>query len=72
MPRLPGVWYGTGDIFGSVLLGGLLRGRTLADAAAQAVDFTQKSIARTHAQGTDPRFGVDFEHGLRGLSEESR
>ncbi|MDR0896285.1 MAG: pyridoxamine kinase [Oscillospiraceae bacterium] len=67
MPRLPGIWYGTGDIFGSVLLGGLLRGQSLSEAAALAVDFTQSSIARTHAQGTDPRFGVDFEHGLGAL-----
>ncbi len=68
MPRLPGVWYGTGDIFGSVLLGALLDGWMLGDAAALAVDFTQACIARTYALGTDPRFGVDFERGLPALT----
>lgn len=67
MPRYPGIWHGTGDIFGAVLLGGMLRGLTLAAAAALAVSFTQGCIARTHALGTDPRFGVAFESGLPGL-----
>lgn len=67
MPLLPGVWHGTGDIFGAVLLGGLLRGWTLGKAAALAVAFVHGCIARTHAQGTDPRFGVDFERGLPAL-----
>lgn len=67
MPRIPGIWHGTGDIFCSVLLGGLLRGRTLSHAATLAVAFTHDCIARTRALGTDPRFGVDFERGLAGL-----
>lgn len=67
MPKLPGIWHGTGDIFGSVLLGGLLRDMPLPAASALAVDFTQGCIARTHALGTDPRFGVDFERGLPAL-----
>lgn len=70
MPRLPGIWHGTGDIFGSVLLGGLLRGSSLSGAAARAVRFTQSCIARTYALGTDPRFGVDFERGLPELMKE--
>ncbi len=67
MPFVPGVWHGTGDVFACVLLGSLLRGETLAGASAMAVDFTHACIERTHAQGTDPRFGVDFENGLPGL-----
>lgn len=67
MARLPGKWHGTGDIFCSVLLGSLLEGRALTEAAALAVDFTQQCIARTYALGTDPRFGVDFERGLPTL-----
>jgi len=67
MPRVPGVWHGTGDVFGSALLGMLLSGWTLAEATALAVDFTAGCIARTYANETDPRLGVDFEHGLPGL-----
>lgn len=68
MPRLPGLWHGTGDIFCSVLLGGLLGGYALAESAAMAVDFTQECIARTYRLGTDPRFGVNFEQGLPALA----
>lgn len=66
-PRVPGIWHGTGDVFGSVLLGGLLSGFSLLDAAALAVDFVHGCIARTQALGTDPRFGVDFERDLGSL-----
>lgn len=72
MPRIPGIWYGTGDLFGSVLLGGLLQGMPLHDAAAMAVDFTHGCIARTHAQGTDPRYGVLFEPELPRLMEMTK
>lgn len=67
MPKIPGVWHGTGDIFCSVLLGAVLAGRSLQDATAMAVDFVQGCIARTYALGGDPRFGVDFERGLPAL-----
>jgi len=70
MPRAPGIWYGTGDIFSSVLLGALLDGRSLDAAAELAVRFTQGCIMRTWTQGTDPRFGVDFERGLPWLIRE--
>ena len=69
MPKVPGAWHGTGDIFSSVLLGGLLHGCPLCEAAGLAVDFTRGCIARTYATGTDPRLGVDFERGLPGLVE---
>ncbi|HML45116.1 MAG TPA: pyridoxamine kinase [Clostridia bacterium] len=70
MPRAPGIWYGTGDIFSSVLLGALLAGRKLDAAVQMAVRFTQGCIMRTWARGTDPRYGVDFEHELPRLIRE--
>lgn len=72
MPKVPGVWHGTGDVFCSVLLGALLSGRALGEASALAVDFTRACIARTYALGTDPRFGVDFERGLPALMDAVR
>lgn len=62
--RIEGYYHGTGDVFASALLGALLRGFSLADAARAATDFTVGSIARTHAAGTDVRFGVNFEAGI--------
>jgi hypothetical protein len=39
----------------------------LAQAGEVAVEFTVDSIARTKAEGTDNRFGVNFEEGLGEL-----
>lgn len=60
---------GTGDLFASVLLGGLLRGEDLHTAAATAVNFVQKCVHRTLMLETPVLEGVQFE-GL--LSELAR
>ncbi|MGF7144490.1 pyridoxine kinase [Anaerotaenia torta] len=59
--RIEGMYHGTGDVFGSFLLGALLRGRSLSDAARIAVDYTCEAIRLTAADGTGPRMGVRFE-----------
>lgn len=69
---IPGVWYGTGDLFASVLLGALLLGAPLDQSLTLAVDTTHSSIERTLRNGTDPRFGVHFEAELGGLVEFAR
>ena len=52
---------GTGDLFASVLCGGLMQGKHLAESAALAENFVHAAIVHTHEQGL-PRFhGVDFE-----------
>ena len=53
--------HGTGDVFASVLTGALMRGDTLRDAAALAVDFIHACAVRTVDQGLPLREGVDFE-----------
>jgi pyridoxine kinase len=67
MPKAPGIWHGTGDIFSAVLLGALLNGHPLGEAARQAVQFTQSCIVRTWARGGNPLYGVDVEASLRDL-----
>lgn len=52
---------GTGDLFAAVLLGGLLQGKSLDQAAQTSVDFVQQCAARTIALGTPPLEGVQFE-----------
>ena len=61
---------GTGDLFASVLLGGLLRGMGLDAAAQQAVDFVQQCAARTIALDTPTLDGVEFEGLLGRLAAE--
>ncbi len=62
--RIEGYFHGTGDVYASALLGAVLNGKSLAEAAQIAVEFTCGSIQRTKEAGTDIRFGVDFERGL--------
>ena len=66
--RIEGFYHGTGDVFASTLTAGLLSGLDLYKSSRIAVDFTVKSIRRTRQAGTDVRFGVNFEAGLRELS----
>jgi pyridoxine kinase len=66
-PRVPQDYPGTGDIFASVLLGGLLRGESPTEAGAGAVEFIAAAIARTFSAKKDPREGVMFEQELHRL-----
>lgn len=70
--RYPGYFHGTGDIFGSVLLGAVLRGRTIFEAQAMACEFVGKAIAATLREARNPNFGVCFEQCLPGLMEKLR
>lgn len=63
----PGQYFGTGDLFAAVLLGSLLRGETLSESTANAVDFIQKTVSQTLAAGTPVLEGVQFEPLLREL-----
>ena len=63
-PELPGIFYGTGDVLASALLSALLRGRTLAQAASLAVDFTYESMLHTLENGLPLRYGVAFEQAI--------
>ncbi|NMP37362.1 MAG: pyridoxamine kinase [Clostridiales bacterium] len=62
--RIDGYYHGTGDVFASALAGAYMNGFSLPESAKIAVDFTCAAISRTKQQGTDIRFGVDFEHGI--------
>ena len=62
--EVPGYYHGTGDIFGSALVGALEAGVSLGESVDIAVDFTVGSIIRTYSSNTDVRFGVNFECGL--------
>ena len=57
----PARFFGTGDLFASVLLGSLLRGERLAGASQRAAEFVQRCAAYTLAVGTPLAEGVQFE-----------
>ena len=59
--RIEGMYHGSGDVFGSFLLGTLMRGQSLAKATRVAVDFTCEALRLTAEDGTGPRMGLRFE-----------
>jgi pyridoxine kinase len=65
--RIEGMYHGTGDVFGSALIGSLLNDYTLKEAAQIAVNFTASSIHKTALAKTDIRFGVNFEQTIPEL-----
>ncbi|MDR1775764.1 MAG: pyridoxamine kinase [Actinomycetes bacterium] len=65
--RIGGMYHGTGDVFSSVLVAGLVTGLSLAAASRVAVDFTVRALRRSFDNRTDPRFGVAFEYFLADL-----
>ncbi|MCQ2079218.1 MAG: pyridoxamine kinase [archaeon] len=68
--RIPGTYYGTGDIFCSTTVAGIMNGLPMAKALSVAVDFTQRSIERTYAARTDVRYGVNFEEGIPKMLDD--
>jgi len=69
---IEGYYHGTGDVFGSALVGALESGVPLKDSVRIAVDFTVGSIKRTYESGADVRYGVDFEQGLEEYARQVR
>lgn len=64
---VPASYPGTGDIFASVLTGGLLSGDSLPIAMDRATMFTQIAIKNTYSYGLEPKNGVLFEPSLSWL-----
>lgn len=54
-------FHGTGDIFSSVALGGIMRGKSLYDALKLAADYTVRCIKTTMPDKEKHWYGVKFE-----------
>jgi len=65
--RIEGHFHGTGDVFGSALLGALLNNFTLSKAAQIACDYVCESIRITIELDQERRYGVAFERALPGF-----
>lgn len=68
--EIPGYYHGTGDVFGSALVGACECGLPLSKAVEAAVNLTVSSIIRTYESGEDVRYGVNFEIGLQDYIAE--
>jgi pyridoxine kinase len=65
--KMPASFHGTGDIFSSVVMGGLMRGLSMEDALKLAVDYTLECIRVTNKDET--WYGVEFERVIPMLCE---
>lgn len=70
LPKVEGRFHGTGDLFASVLLGGLLNGMELGEACKLAVEFTHRVVETTKEYSRDTRFGPKFECHLPWLGTQ--
>ena len=64
---VPVSYPGSGDIFSSVLVGGLLEGDSLPIAMNRATSFAELAIKTTFSYSTEPRNGIMIESVLAGL-----
>jgi len=62
--RIEGHFHGTGDVFGSALLGSLLNSFNLTESAQIACDYVCESIRITIELAQERRYGVAFEMAL--------
>ena len=70
--KIPAQYHGTGDIFSSVAVGGLLRGLSRQDAIRLAADYTARIIDVTRHNPQNPWYGVDFEATIPELTDTLR
>ena len=70
--RIDVAFHGTGDIFSSAALGGLVRGLAPEQALKLAADYTVESIECTLNSADHVWYGVEFERALPGLIDRMR
>jgi pyridoxine kinase len=62
--KLPVSFHGTGDIYASSFLGALMRGASINDSLALAVDYTLECMKKTLADENHRFYGVNFEEAI--------
>ena len=65
--KQPTSFHGTGDLFASVVTGGMMRGLSAEDALVLAANYTSHTIASTMADPTHHTYGVNFEATIPAL-----
>ncbi|MBR3593724.1 MAG: pyridoxamine kinase [Clostridia bacterium] len=62
--RVDAMYHGTGDVFGSALVGAILNGKPIREAMQIAAEYTSGCIYRTKHFQPERTYGVDFENEL--------
>lgn len=63
-PRMPGMYHGTGDVFASTFVSGMVLGRGMEKSLKAAVEFTRLAIENTKPNLPELWYGVNFESVL--------
>ena len=66
-PRVPGFYHGTGDVFASTFVSGMVLGRGMEKSLKAAVEFTKLAIENTRENLPELWYGVNFEGVLPKL-----
>ena len=66
-PKIKGHYYGTGDIFASVLTASVENHKTIEEALDIATEFTHRTIQQSFEQKLPQRYGVCFEPNIPWL-----
>lgn len=64
--RIPGQFHGAGDVYAGAFAGALANGLKVADAVRVSADFTKAAIEQTAKDGTEARYGLNFESKIFG------
>ena len=70
--KADGMYHGTGDVFASVLLCGVMHGMSVYDAVDFAAEFVIKSIEKTKNTYRNENYGVNFEECIPFLVKKLR
>ncbi len=70
--KIPQKYHGTGDIYSSVFVGGLMNGLSLEHSASLAADFVCDSIIATRTDEKPIHYGVHFEKVIPSLCDRLR
>jgi len=65
--QTPGNFHGTGDVFASFFIAGILNALNFKRSLKMALELTNEAVRRTWARQTPLREGLDFEHVLPNL-----
>ena len=66
-PRTPGMYHGTGDVFASTFVSGMVLGKGMEKSLKAAVEFTRMAIENTKQNMRELWYGVNFEGVLTKL-----
>lgn len=70
-PRVPGRYFGTGDLFAAVLTGKLLQGAVLWDAALHGPQSLRRKAVKLTYETDNRSYGLKYEPLLHTLGDEA-